>query len=147
MSPSGLESCEEFRRWLGWDLLARAFTVAAAPCVAMSHESSSSCPWTSHHLISVTCPNHTSLSSPLGGAQIILASPTTNKHLTDMFVSAPGKTTLALALITESYKWPDMDPCHLELISQTGQLRCRMCWCRLQKFVLKICWFGFLLFV
>lgn len=88
---------------LGWDLLARAFTGAAAPCMGNEPlEEPPACPWTSHHLTAVTCPNDTSFSIPLGGAKIILASPTTNKHLTDTFVSAPGKTTLALALITDS---------------------------------------------
>lgn len=64
------------------------------------------CPRTSHLLISVPCPDDTSFAIPLGGAKIIWASPTTNKHLTDVFVSAPGKTT------TVPHYWLLLIACH-----------------------------------
>lgn len=73
MSPSGLESCEEFRCWLGWDPLTRAFRRLLLPEWEGALEEPPACPWTSHHLIAVTCPNDTSFSIPSGGAKMIFS--------------------------------------------------------------------------
>lgn len=91
---------------VGLDLLARALREAAAPHVGRVIRGASSLPLDLHHLISVTCPNDTNFSIPLGGAKIILASSTTNKHLTDVFVSAPGKKTAI------PYCWLLLMACH-----------------------------------
>lgn len=47
------------------------------------------------------------------------------------------------------YYWVHLMVCHRSPViwSRTGQLRCRTCRCMLQKFRIRIWWFGFFLFV